>query len=381
MSNVEDEEVEPMNRAQACPVAVLLVFAALIAVPAAAQGPEDVGVPGDSPKPLGTVTEIPAMTIPNVVLDFDAMPAGATTVAAIQAAFPGSALSNLTFVTRAGAAGYDFQTGGGRALVPSDLAGSLALVDALGGFQNDDALIVDLSVPSTEMGFEIGDWGGPFNAEAYDGAVLIGTVTASTAGDDRDHFIQSTTPFNRVILTALPQNPPANWAVPALHLGLGEADLDLTKTVDPTTVEPGDSVTYTLTVTNNGPADAGNTVVTDNLPAEFTWTGDDCGAGPPAGGPPNGTLIWNVGTLANGAMATCNVTGTMDGPSGTMATNSATATSDASDPTPPTAAATVTIELIPSVLEIPTLSQVGIALLLLLLAGAAIWALRRSPQV
>jgi hypothetical protein len=92
-------------------------------------------------------------------------------------------------------------------------------------------------------------------------------------------------------------------------------------------------------------------------------------------------LTWNVGTLANGAFAVCNVTGTVDGPDGTMATNSATATSDASDPTPPTAAATVTIEVQQSVLEIPTLSQVGIALLLLLLAGAAVWALRRSPQV
>jgi len=79
-----------MNRAQAFPVAAVLCFALLIAVPAVAQGPEDVGVADGSPAPLGTVSEIPAMTIPNVVLDFDAMPAGPTTVAAIQAAFPGA---------------------------------------------------------------------------------------------------------------------------------------------------------------------------------------------------------------------------------------------------------------------------------------------------
>lgn len=172
---------------------------------------------------------------------------------------------------------------------------------------------------------------------------------------------------------------PRQWNGTVYYDILQDADLDLTKTVDPTVVQPGGTVTYTLTVTNNGPDPANNTVVTDNLPAEFTWTGDDCGAGPPAGGPPNGTLTWNVGNLANGASATCNVTGTVDGPNGTIASNSATATSDSTDPTPPTAVATVTIQL--SVLEIPTLSRIGIALLLLLLAGAAVWALRRAPQV
>jgi len=172
---------------------------------------------------------------------------------------------------------------------------------------------------------------------------------------------------------------PRQWNGTVYYDILQDADLDLTKTVDPQVVQPGGTVTYTLTVTNNGPDPANNTVVTDNLPAEFTWTGDDCGAGPPAGGPPNGTLTWNVGNLANQASATCNVTGTVAGPNGAQATNSATATSDSTDPTPPTAAATVTIQQ--SVLEIPTLSKVGIGLLLLLLAGAAVWALRRSPQV
>jgi hypothetical protein len=62
-----------------------------------------------------------------------------------------------------------------------------------------------------------------------------------------------------------------------------------------------------------------------------------------------------------------------------VASNSATATSDSTDPTPPTAVASVTIQQF--VIEIPTLSKIGVALLLLLLAGAAVWALRRAPQV
>jgi hypothetical protein len=197
-----------MNRVNAFPVPVVtagaaLVLATLIAVPAAAQ-----------------VTEIPALTIPNVVLDFDAMPAGPTTVAAIQGAFPTSALANLTFVTRDGTGGYDFQDGGGRALAPTDLAGTLSLIDTAAAFQNDDELIIDLSVPATEMGFEVGDWAGPFNVNAFDGAILIGSVQVSTVGDDREHFVQSTTPFDRIVLTANPDNPPANWVIPALHLAV-----------------------------------------------------------------------------------------------------------------------------------------------------------------
>ncbi|MGB8131953.1 MAG: MBG domain-containing protein [Candidatus Angelobacter sp.] len=44
------------------------------------------------------------------------------------------------------------------------------------------------------------------------------------------------------------------------------ADLALTQTASPTTVESGSNVTYTTTVTNNGP-DAGSATIVDNLPA------------------------------------------------------------------------------------------------------------------
>lgn len=137
---------------------------------------------------------------------------------------------------------------------------------------------------------------------------------------------------------------------------------------------------YSLTVSNAGPDAADNVVVTDNLPAAFTWTSDDCGAGPPAGGPPNGTLAWAVGSLAMGASATCNVTGTVAGIAGDVVVNDASATSDSDDPTPPTAAATVTIVPEVNILEIPTLSQLGLALMLLLLAGAAFVVLRKPSR-
>lgn len=159
-------------------------------------------------------------------------------------------------------------------------------------------------------------------------------------------------------------------------LGGGTSDLTLVKDASDATVPPGGGISYSLTVSNLGPDPADNVIVTDNLPIEFSWVSDDCGAGPPAGGPPNGTLTWMVGNLPVNASATCNVSGTVDGPPGTVVVNDASAVSDSEDPTPATSAATVVIQL--SVLEIPTLSKLGLGLLLLLLAGAAVALMRRS---
>jgi uncharacterized repeat protein (TIGR01451 family) len=150
-----------------------------------------------------------------------------------------------------------------------------------------------------------------------------------------------------------------------------EAELALVKSVAPSSVPPGANAVFTLTVTNNGPAAAANTVVTDTLPAGLTYVGNDCGAGFAAP-----TLTWNVGTLAIGASATCNVTVTVD-QAGSF-TNGALATSDGTDTVPAnnSAAATVTGQV--NIVEVPTLSAAGIAVMLLGLGLAAFWILRRN---
>jgi len=165
-------------------------------------------------------TETNGLTCASVVVDFDSMSAGPTTVAAIRGAFPTSGLSNLTWTTRAGTGTYDFQTAGGRALAPnSDGSGSLVLIDPPGGtYGNANDLTIDLVHPQSEFGFQIGDWSGPFYANLYSGAVLVGSVQVSTSGGAIQHYVSSTVPFNRIVLTALPDNPAANWVVPELEL-------------------------------------------------------------------------------------------------------------------------------------------------------------------
>src|SRR6185295_15277362 len=151
------------------------------------------------------------------------------------------------------------------------------------------------------------------------------------------------------------------------------ADLSLTKTAPGGTVNVGDNVVFTLTVTNNGPSNATGVVVTDNLPACLTYVSNDCGAGFA-----NPTLTWNVGALANGTSATCHLTATVN-QTGTCV-NIATADSNESDPTPPSGAVTV-VGVPPSVVAIPTLGSVGLAALAILMAASAAVALRRRRRV
>lgn len=154
-----------------------------------------------------------------------------------------------------------------------------------------------------------------------------------------------------------------------------EADLAIVKTADETEVAPGDTLVYTLTVSNAGPADATNVVVTDPLPAGVTYVSDDCGG---LNVPP---WTWNVGTLtAAGPGETCNITVTVDADATGLIDNTATVTADNADPVTANNAGTAQVEVGQSVLEIPTLSQVGLALLVLVLAAASLMLMRRRLQ-
>ncbi len=107
-----------------------------------------------------------------------------------------------------------------------------------------------------------------------------------------------------------------------------DADLVTGKTVDNSTPNEGDTIIYTLTFTNNGPAQATNLSITDLLPAGVTYVSDDGGAAYDSG-----TGLWTIGTLNNGATATLNITATVDvGTSGNTITNTITVVSaDQSD--------------------------------------------------
>jgi uncharacterized repeat protein (TIGR01451 family) len=106
------------------------------------------------------------------------------------------------------------------------------------------------------------------------------------------------------------------------------ADLVVTKTDSPDPVAVGSTLTYTVNVTNNGPADATGVTLTDTLPAGVTFVS----ATPSQGSCTHsgGTVTCPLGTLANGAMASVTITVT---PTATgILTNTASVTSATPDP-------------------------------------------------
>jgi uncharacterized repeat protein (TIGR01451 family) len=106
------------------------------------------------------------------------------------------------------------------------------------------------------------------------------------------------------------------------------ADLSLTKGDDPDPVLEGAPLTYTLTVHNAGPQSATGVQVTDTLPAGVTFDS----ANPSQGtcGEDTGTVTCDLGTLADEASATVEITVT-PAAAGTL-TNEASVTSDLADP-------------------------------------------------
>jgi uncharacterized repeat protein (TIGR01451 family) len=83
-------------------------------------------------------------------------------------------------------------------------------------------------------------------------------------------------------------------------------DLGLTKTASIPVVNVGEAVTYTLTLTNNGPEAATDVAVTEPLPQEFTLQS----VTPSQGTYDSSTGIWSVGNLAVGSSATLQLVAT-----------------------------------------------------------------------
>lgn len=85
------------------------------------------------------------------------------------------------------------------------------------------------------------------------------------------------------------------------------SDLSIDKSVDNANPKVGETLVYTLTVSNGGPESSPSMVISDVLPAGLTYVSDD-GAGAFA----TSTGNWSVPSLANGASATLHITVTVN---------------------------------------------------------------------
>lgn len=116
-----------------------------------------------------------------------------------------------------------------------------------------------------------------------------------------------------------------------LHTGCVFSDIGTTKTVDDPMPTEGDTIVYTLVITNTGPENTTGLQITDLLPGGVTYLSDTGGG---AYTPSNG--VWTIGMLNTGASTTLMITVTVDiGTSGATLLNIAMMTAlDQNDPMP-----------------------------------------------
>ncbi|RDZ29314.1 CARDB domain-containing protein [Lysobacter silvisoli] len=162
------------------------------------------------------------------------------------------------------------------------------------------------------------------------GAWTIGTLAngASTALQITATVNAAGTYANTATVTSTTSDPtPGNNTSTSTPGPVPTADLAIVKTASNNSPTVGTNVTFTLTVTNNGPSDATSVSVADLLPSGYTYVSDNG-----AGAYVSGTGAWTIGTLANGASTSLQITATVNA-TGTYA-NTATVTSATNDPTP-----------------------------------------------
>jgi len=131
----------------------------------------------------------------------------------------------------------------------------------------------------------------------------FGFTTANAGGDDtKDSDANASGRTDAFTLVAGQTNTTIDAGLAAVAV---TADLSLTKSVSDPTPRVNDVVTYTVRVTNSGPAAATNVVVEDRLPSGLAFVAF-------TGGTPGTvnaqTLTWTIPTLASGQTATFTFT-------------------------------------------------------------------------
>ena len=190
------------------------------------------------------------------------------------------------------------------------------------------------------------------------GGTATATVTLAIPAGSTAESLTNVAAVNSSTADPDPANNVAGSSVAVAR----QANLSVSKTVTPATVVPGQTTTYTVTVTNNGPSNALNVTATDTVPdpnldltsasapgATCTVTVDVAQCALPALAPGAALVMTVVGRVAQ------------DAPGGLAIGNTATGTSNTSDPDDADNTATASITTAAPQADIATTKTAGLA--------------------
>ena len=190
-------------------------------------------------------------------------------------------------------------------------------------FSNGTGTCVVLDVnpapPTKKVSCQLGDMSPNVASPVF---IFVNTTVKSNVPDST--LISNT----GTIASSTPDPTPANNSQTIQTTVLNRADLVTLKTSDADVYKASATVIYTIQVTNNGPSDALNVIVVDNLPdvKQAIYVFDTGGCTLAAN-----TLTCNLGTIAAGASKSFNVHETVKGKKGAI-DNKATAFTTTFDP-------------------------------------------------
>ncbi|HOK37747.1 MAG TPA: HYR domain-containing protein [Bacteroidales bacterium] len=172
-----------------------------------------------------------------------------------------------------------------------------------------------------------GTWTGVGNLGtiiAGGGCVLI--IRGDVLPDATGSIVNTAIIYSNDVTDPDPDNNESTFVTPIQ----GMSDLSVQKTVDNNTPYVGDQVTFTITIINNGPSQATNITVTDQLPTGYTYVSHTVSDG----NYDNVSGIWTISTINYPGSAVLTITAIVDLPGGSY-TNVATITNfDQYDPNP-----------------------------------------------
>jgi uncharacterized repeat protein (TIGR01451 family) len=172
----------------------------------------------------------------------------------------------------------------------------------------------------------------------------LGTMTAGQSKTITSTFTTAptftgTSISNTATVTSTTSDPAANNSATAVtSFGPPSTDLAIVKS-GPASATTGSTITYTITVSNNGPATATNVTVSDPTPPGLSFVS--------AGGSCIGAFPCNAGALTSGQSATITATYNVTAASGSI-TNTASVSQDGIDPNPGNDTSSVTTTIGPN---------------------------------